>query len=330
MALTPSQQAGLSTATDQLRQGTLDRAYQSSGVGASPMSRYQYYRQNSAPLTFLRFPPDTPDFTIVLVSRDYNGFFTGGGTSAMAGFQGTAKNGYVLPLPTMRLMDKYQINYDDNASFLEAILSRIPPQARAAGSVVGGISGSSLNKFKSVLLEAPMLKRHEFTWKLSPKSVVESRTIRNIVNTLKSDMAPYFGAWTANMILRFPYIFDISFDPNPGQMYGFKPCVIESLDVDYSGGNAQPALYTAGFPESVTITMNLIEIEIWTREDYDRWREGVATGDLNPYDTIRPTVGTDIIRSVENGVNDFVDRLNNGPRVDTSTNPDPLGTSPGN
>lgn len=268
--------SGLSNITAKIQSG--DPAnYQNNGGGQSPEDKYASWKEKSGGVKFKQFPPDMPSQRIILVGRDY----AFGSAGQQAGFDtiGTAMSGYVLPMPETRLIDTYQINYDSDFSFLNLIPivgrgSRIEQAARLAGF--------NLNKFKTVLMEAPMLKRHEFIWKLSPKNVRESMTIRSIVNSLKHDMAPPITG--ANLLLTFPYAFDIYFDPHFQWMYGFKPSVIESIDVNYAGGNPHPANFINGAPESVIITINLIEMEIWVREDYARWDSAA-----NPVNTLRPS-----------------------------------------
>lgn len=253
--------SGLSNLTQQYQSGNTSSYTQSSDA---VKSKYETWKKNSSGVSFKQFPPDSPENKIILVGRDYA--LGAVGVTFGISNQGTAQSGYILPLPETRLTDTYQVAYDSDFSFLNLIPffnrgSRLEQAGRAVGV--------NLNKFKSVLMEAPMLKRHEFVWKLSPKSADESEMIRRIVNSLKKDIAPpvKLNEW----ILTFPYIFDVYFEPNFRWMYGFKPCVIESLDVNYSGGNPIPANYYNGAPESVIINMNLIEIEIWVRDDYERW-----------------------------------------------------------
>jgi hypothetical protein len=136
---------------------------------------------------------------------------------------------------------------------------------------VGKITGFNINKFKTVLFEAPALKRHEFIWKFSPKNMAEATTINNIVKRLKVDSAPPTLGNSGSAVFQYPHIFDIYFDPNFREMYGFKPSVIESIDVDYSAGNPHPSFYKDGFPESVTLNISFLEIEVWNRQDYTNW-----------------------------------------------------------
>lgn len=249
---------------------------------SSPEDRYNSYREAKAGLSreMHRFPSDIPEYRLIMVGRDYSiGVNTPWGQANTIATNtltaGTSVVGYILPLPQMRMVDKYSVEYDESFSFLGAV-------AKQFNAVTSPTIGVTLNKQRSVLMESPELKRHEFTWKLSPKNENESERIRTIVESLKMHMAPKLPSIAQNLILTFPLIFDVYFDPNFSQMYGFKPCVIQSIEVDYSGGNQVPSLYHNGYPESVILTLLLLEIEFWVFEDYQRWR---AT--TNPVDTLR-------------------------------------------
>lgn len=265
----PPVPTGLSAATTSLQNNTYKRTY---GSGFSPEEIYNGYKNSNQGITFLKYPPDTPKHTMVLVAREY----VSGAVGAQTGNPSVAKQGFVLPVPTSALIDNIQISYDDNFSFLGFLRNTFAEQA------VRGVTGFNINKFKTVLLEAPMLKRHHFVWKLAPKTNAESFLIRSIVNQLKICMSPEVKS---GVILQFPYIFDVYYYPNFPQMYGFKPCVIESLQVDYTGGQAHPSFYTSGYPESIELNMVMLEIEFWDKADYTRWNENIG----DPTDTVRPT-----------------------------------------
>lgn len=284
---------GLSNITAKFQDGNTKPYARSDG--GHPEEQYAKWKNDGAGMAFQRFPPDYAQQRIILVGREY----TLGVTGAVFG-NGNARTGYILPLPQMRLTDNYQVNFDSDFSYLNLLVAR--------GSTIeqtGRVAGFNLNRFRTVLMEAPMLKRHEFIWKLSPKNFQESAIINNILLGLKHDMAPGSSTMLGSVVLTYPYIFDIYYDPNWKEMYGFKPSVIESLSVDYAGGNPHPANYTSGYPESVTITMNLIEIEIWIKQDYVAWARaqnpvGTLRGFPNPGGTLR-----DALTSAANNFSNF-------------------------
>lgn len=281
----PPVPTGLSAATTSLQNNTYKRTY---GSGFSPEEKYNGYKKSNQGITFFKYPPDTPKHTMVLVAREYSiagdsdTSSFGGAVGAQTGNIGIAKQGFVLPVPTSALVDNVQMTYDDNYSFLSSLLQIAGVKVnQAAAQVVSAVTGFNINKFKSVLFEAPMLKRHHFIWKLAPKTKEESILIRSIVNQLKVCMSPEVKI---NAILEFPYVFDVYFYPNFSEMYGFKPCVIETLQVDYTGGQAHPSFYTEGYPESIELNMVLLEIEFWDRADYTRWDGNID----DPTNTVRP------------------------------------------
>jgi hypothetical protein len=219
-----------------------------------------------------------PEYSMVMVGRDYT---LASVITNTALTNGQAAMGFQLPIPQMTLIDRYQVSYDDNFSYLGVLQKHTPEPVQGALRAFGALTGMNLNKLKSVLLQSPELKRHQFIWKLGAKTQQESITIRNICNQFKIGAAPPLRG---GMILIYPYIWDIYFEPNYNYMYGFKPCVIESIDVDYAGNGAQPALFWNGAPESVTLTVNFLELEFWVREDYQTWDAG-----NNAFSELRPT-----------------------------------------
>lgn len=309
----PPVPTGLSAATASLQNNTYAKTY---GAGGSPAEIYQKYKKDTQPLEFLSFPPDTPKYTLVLVARKY----TLGSIGATSGSAGEGKYGFVMPIPQMAT-DRYDLAYDANYAFLNFIdsITRLPVVGGLAQSAIGAgkaVTGLSLNKYKTVLFEAPHLKRHHFSWKFSPKTSDEAATIRAIVNLLKICSAPSLSDLTLNAIMQFPYIFDIYYQPNFYQMYGFKPSVIESISVDYGGGNPHPAFYKDGYPESVILTLSMLELEFWSQGDYEGWYDNVT----NPTDTLRPTI---INRLPGNGTND-PSRQNETPATQTGSNGEQL------
>ena len=283
----PNLIAGLSNITKNFSTGNTE-LYKNNSIylnnAQTVEQEYNSYVTKNAGIQFISFPPDLPDYKIVLVARDYPLF---GGSLNRGDSRGI--HGYVLPLPQMKLIDRYEISYDDNAQLLSML--RFRGSASVISDIlnkveqVGKFAGLNINKFKTVLMESPILKRHQFVWKLSPKNIAESNIIRTIVNRLKFDMAPNL---TARAVFTYPYIFDIYYSPNAEWMYPFKPSVIESLDVDYNSDSPHPALYKQiGAPESITLSMSLIEIEVWVKGDYNKWNTTIGTPSFNPVDTVR-------------------------------------------
>ena len=76
------------------------------------------------------------------------------------------------------------------------------------------------------------------------------------------------------LVMVFPKIFTMYFNPNIRYLYKFKPCVLSSIKVDYNGGQPVPSFYKSpnapseSPPESVMVVMNFLELEYWIERDF--------------------------------------------------------------
>jgi hypothetical protein len=148
--------------------------------------------------------------------------------------------------------------------------------ASVAGSIVGidtaqalQLGGLAQNPFLTVLFNSPTFKKHNFSWKLAPNNSEESEILKNIINTFKSNMLPAIQPNVGGTLLTYPNMAKISLYPNPDYLYKFKPCVIESMDVNYAIGG-QPSFFKGtNAPTEVQISINFLEIEYWLKEDIE-------------------------------------------------------------
>jgi hypothetical protein len=139
-----------------------------------------------------------------------------------------------------------------------------------AGQIVSAYSGFSPNQFLTVLLKGPQYKRHQFSWKISPRNAQESENMKQIIRLFNNTMAPGLAAGGA--FFTFPHIMEIAFMPNSRQLFKFKPAVLENMAINYAGGGI-PAFFKAdsyrnNAPESFIITMRFLELEFWITGDF--------------------------------------------------------------
>jgi len=130
------------------------------------------------------------------------------------------------------------------------------------------LAGLSQNPFMTMLFKSPQFKDHQFSWKLSPKNAEESNRLINIINALKANMLPSMNPGSGGTFLTYPSMLYISLNPSDVFLYQFKPCVIKTLSVNFAP-TGTPSFFkgTNGAPTSVSISLGLIEIEYWLRED---------------------------------------------------------------
>ena len=194
------------------------------------------------------------------------------------------KNIIKIPLPIRGLQDQFDVMYDQNFNY---------GMQRGTAAEIGGVvgrglaaSGLAINTFKSVTLSAPQFRRHNLTFKMAPKDFNEAKAIQKIAYLLRRAMTPKRAA--GGLLFEFPDIFLIAFSPNSKFLYKFKPCVLERINVDYTGGNQAPGFYrqqgnpSNAPPESVVITLQFLELEYWldgNRSDYKTDGEGLPQSD---------------------------------------------------
>lgn len=284
---------------------------------ADPNSTIQYHidRLNFGADKSFVFPTDLPKFHFTIAECDYRRFNPLNGSGAGNITPSNLRNletekRYKLPLP-YPLTDSFQVNYDDNFSYLSTALeaasafgSRIPTNNPLGSALGGGVRGGAaalgitLNQFKTITMSSPSYRTFQFSWKLAPKNFAEAQTIQRIVMNLRKGMSPS-TIGTDNLskaFLHFPKIYVMYFSPNVKYLYKFKPAVLRSIVVDYQGGNPLPAFYkpyqgvpNESPPESVQITTDWLELEYWLdsrtnpeQSDYKFGADGLPTDD--PFD----------------------------------------------
>jgi hypothetical protein len=134
---------------------------------------------------------------------------------------------------------------------------------------VSAVTGYLINTYKTLVLNQPEYRKHTLSWKLSPKTHGESRKIQQALFRLRKKMTPkrFHGN---QLVMEFPSIFLLFFNPNHKFLYEFKPCVLERLTINYNGGNPVPSFFRpAGTnlqdaaPESLMVETSWIEMEYW-------------------------------------------------------------------
>jgi hypothetical protein len=75
--------------------------------------------------------------------------------------------------------------------------------------------------------------------------------------------------------MTYPDVFFIKLHPEPKFTFKIKPCIIEAIAADYTGGDI-PAFYKNGAPVAVNMTIRFKEIEIWEKNSWDANTDGAV------------------------------------------------------
>lgn len=153
-----------------------------------------------------------------------------------------------------------------------------------AGDQLSGSDVSALTKRKAFnpylenVFKGVGFRQHPFQFKFVVRSAAEGNQVKGIIKTLKEAMHPDLDG-NGNRFLKIPDLFEIRFVRNSGDsstqvLYKFKPCVLTSLNVNYTpdGYYAVPGdPWTNSWDNvslSVDIQMQFKETQILTKKDF--------------------------------------------------------------
>jgi hypothetical protein len=161
------------------------------------------------------------------------------------------------------------------AGILKEGLNAIGAQGAAKGIEAG--MGATLNPFQALTFEGVDLKSYTFDWTFAPTSRTETDDLQKILKMMRKHIHPgykTFGGDEAGIgtggraFLSYPDICHVTILGSPdGSLITFKPAMVGGLQINYAGGG-ETAFLEGGAPAAVKVSMNLTEMQIWTREDY--------------------------------------------------------------
>lgn len=138
----------------------------------------------------------------------------------------------------------------------------------AAG--LGVVSGRALNPYMALQFVRPHFKDHTLTWTLAPHNQQDSNTLRDIIKECKRAALP---PEINGPLIEYPKLAIIKLTAGSGSdyLYEFKPCVILSVQVDYTGGGMPSFMRSGsssrGAPSIVNLTLQLKEYELQSARD---------------------------------------------------------------
>lgn len=181
----------------------------------------------------------------------------------------TAKNLGAGGKPIVQSMSDF-LKHKDN---LYAIGRRAVQGSQFLSAAADMVTGTAPNPHMAVTFQGVALKRHTFTWRLSPDSLDESKELEQIILNLQAASLPSIED-TMGLFLTFPSIAVVEMNPS---LMEFKPCAIDSVVVNYAP-NGVPSFFrpeTIGsdkrYPTEIELTITLRELDIHTA-DMEQYR----------------------------------------------------------
>jgi hypothetical protein len=147
----------------------------------------------------------------------------------------------------------------------------------ALGEGAGGkLTGQIRNPNAEQAFNGMEFRSFDFDFTMTPKSKEEADSVLNIINTFKYFMHPEISTDDSQYLV-FPAEFEIEFysNGNVNQFIGsLSTCALTNVSVNYTPNNIWSAFKdTGGYPSSVQLHLNFVEVEPLTKNKLDSWRE---------------------------------------------------------
>ncbi len=181
------------------------------------------------------------------------------------------------------------------AAPIKFISDRVSPMLGGEGGNIVNIASqnlaAALNPNKSVLFKSPDFKRYSFSWVFAPNNPKESQIIRKLIRKIKGSSLPTYaktnilGSVAKDYnIFNYPDMVKVYLYPwasrdalksqgfqGVPEMFQTKHCVIDSININYSPENNISFFADgANSPTFIALTINLLEIELFTGGDFGR------------------------------------------------------------
>ena len=144
----------------------------------------------------------------------------------------------------------------------------IAQEAVGVQGLLSRASGSVLNPNLSLLFNGPSLRPFSFTFRLTPRSKDEGRSVRSIIRQFKEGSA--VNTASTNVFLKAPDVFTIEYQykqNTSNSLNRFKTCALTSVSVNYTPDGTYMT-YQDGTMTSYEMTLTFNELDPIYQSDY--------------------------------------------------------------
>jgi len=139
-------------------------------------------------------------------------------------------------------------------------------------SLLSRSDGKILNPNMELLFKGVQLRSFNFTFNMSPRDDVESKSVKSIIRAFKKSMAAKTSTGAgAGLFIDSPNIFQLEYRSGNGKhpfLNSFKPCALTNMAVDYTASGAY-ATYEDATPVHMKLTLSFQELNPVYFSDYD-------------------------------------------------------------
>ena len=152
---------------------------------------------------------------------------------------------------------------------IQAFLLGGIPGVGGTNKILGRLNGQMLNPNLELIFNGPTLREFQYSFRLTPRSDLESRMVRKIIRFFKQGMS--VKETTTNLFLSSPNIFQPRFYNKQGKQHTFintiKKCACKSFTVNYVPDNTYMTLPNSSMT-AYDISMSFTELDPIVDMDY--------------------------------------------------------------
>lgn len=142
----------------------------------------------------------------------------------------------------------------------------------SAESLLSRSDGKILNPNMELLFKGVQLRSFNFTFNMSPRDDVESKSVKSIIRAFKKSMAAKTSTGSgAGLFIDSPNVFQLEYRSGGEKhpfLNSFKPCALTNMAVDYTASGTY-ATYEDATPVHMKLTLAFQELNPIYFSDYD-------------------------------------------------------------
>jgi hypothetical protein len=223
----------------------------------------------------LPIPDNLIERTAVTYNKQELGSVVGSVTQGLAGVAGNPGIGSIIQGVVGAASGVGTVALRAAAQEAAGVVGITPGQVDTAIAGLASLTGITANPFEVILFKSPQFRTHRFYWKFIPNDLQETELLRTLVENFKYHSLPGISAAGA-VFFSYPEILKINFQPSDRYLYKFKPCVVDSVTVNYAP-NGPSFIRESKAPTAIQFEIQLQEIEIMTKADFLRDNRGGFT-----------------------------------------------------
>ena len=151
----------------------------------------------------------------------------------------------------------------------KAVVAFFAGQAVSA-NLVARSTGAIINPNLELLFSGPSLRSFNFNFRLTPRNIDESTSIRKMIRAFKRNSAVQRGN---QLFLMSPRVFDIQYQYKGGGQHPYlnkiKPCAMTAFSVNYTPDGSYMVFGSTGSLTSYELTMSFTELNPVFADEYN-------------------------------------------------------------